>query len=91
MTATTETQVFRAIWPIVNNDAAGATNEELLRIAVADLPAVARRHHVKVTGDPRGYITDASKIPGSGGVGKVLVLEVPAAALPSRPYWRDAS
>lgn len=91
MTATTKTQTFRAIWPIVNNDSAGATNEELLQLALDDLPAVALRHHVKVTGNARGYITDASKIPGSGGTGKVLVLEAPAIRAPHRAYWRPIS
>lgn len=88
MTTTTETQTFRAIWPIVNNDAAGATNEELLQLALADLPAVAQRHRVKIDGQPSGYITEAAKIPGSGGTGLVVVIETHAVKAPPRPYWR---
>ncbi|MGF4045747.1 hypothetical protein ACX800_09900 [Paenarthrobacter nitroguajacolicus] len=91
MTATTETQTFRAIWPIVNNDAAGATNEELLQLAFDDLPAVAQRHRVKIDGQPRGYITEAAKIPGSGGTGHVVVVEASATPKPKRAYWRAES
>jgi hypothetical protein len=91
VTATTETQTFRAIWPIVDNDAAGVTNEELLQLALADLPAVAQRHRVKIDGQPRGYITEAAKIPGSGGTGHVVVIEAPAIRAPHRAYWRPTS
>ncbi|WOH20150.1 hypothetical protein IRJ34_07450 [Paenarthrobacter sp. GOM3] len=91
MTATTETQTFRAIWPIVNDSAPGPTDRQLVALALDDLPAVANRHRVKLAGPPQGYIIDAAKIPGSGGTGRVLVLEAPATALPQRAYWRAAS
>lgn len=78
--------VFRAIWPIVHNDAAGATNEELLQSALADLPAVAQRHRVQLDGPGRGYITTAARIPGSGGTGHVVVVEAPAHRAAPRPY-----
>lgn len=78
--------VFRAIWPIVNNEAAGPTNEELLQAALEDLPAVAQRHRVKITGAGRGYITAAARIPGSGGAGHVVVIEAPAHPSAPRPY-----
>jgi hypothetical protein len=79
---------FRAVWPIVNNDASGPTNEELVQEAIKDLPTVAQRHRVVITGPCRGFITTASKVPGSGGSGHVVVVEAPARATPPRPYHR---
>ena len=77
---------FRAIWPIVNNEAAGPTNEELVAAAMRDLPAVAQRHRVILDGPGRGYISPANRIPGSGGTGHVVVIEAPAHGQPPRPY-----
>jgi hypothetical protein len=80
--------LFRAIWPIVNNEAGGLTNEELLQHALEDLPAVAQRHRVHLDGPGRGYITAASRIPGSGGTGRVVVVEAPAHPAAARAYHR---
>ena len=81
--------VFRAIWPIVNADAAGPNNKALAEAALEDLPNVARRHGVVLDGgERRAYVTDAHRIPGSGGQGLVLVIECPGHKAPARSYHR---
>ena len=80
------THMFRAIWPVVHGNGAARTDEDLIRMATADLPNVATRHHATIAGPARGYVTEGRLIQGSGGHAHVVVIEAPAIANPPRPY-----
>ncbi len=70
--------VLRAIWPITDPTIPTA---ELAAEARADLPTVARRHGLVITGDITHCpirIADGRGVPGSGGARRVLVAEIEA-------------
>lgn len=77
------TSTFQAVWPIITgHGSAPLTDNELIEDALADLPNVAARHGVKLTGKPRAAITHGAQFPGSAGAKQVVIIEAPAAALP---------
>jgi hypothetical protein len=70
--------VLRAIWPVTDDTIPTA---DLIAEARADLPAVARRHGLVITGDTAHCAVRIAKgrgVPGSGGARRVLIAEVPA-------------
>lgn len=70
------THLFRAIWPIVDDD---ITLRDLISQATRDLPAVAARAHADLSDRGRWYVADSTKVPGSGRITPtVLVYEAPA-------------
>lgn len=74
---------FQAVWPILTGQGhANLTDTELIDDALADLPTVAARHNVTLTGKPQVAITDGARFPGANGARKVVVIETPARALP---------
>lgn len=78
---------FQAVWPIITGGGKeGATDADLILQALQDLPAVALRHRVKLTGMPKVAITDGRKYPGSAGARKVVLIETPAVAIAQRVY-----
>lgn len=78
---------FQAVWPIHNmGGKVEATDADLILQALQDLPAVALRHRVKLTGMPKAAITDGRRFPGSNGARKVVLIETPAEQLPQRVY-----
>ena len=80
------TDIFRAVWPVVEGNGTAETDAELILQALGDLPAVARRHNVTITGAPRACLTDGRRVPGSSGHRHVVVVEAPAQAIEPRPY-----
>ncbi|MCO4276111.1 hypothetical protein NG701_17050 [Pseudarthrobacter sp. HLT3-5] len=84
------THTFRAVWPIIEGQGTAETDAELILQALGDLPAVARRHNTKITGDPRACITEGRLVSGSAGHKYVVVVEAPAEALPVRGYHHQA-
>lgn len=78
---------FQAVWPIINGGGKeGATDADLILLALKDLPDVALRHRVQLTGMPKASITDGRRFPGSAGARKVVIIETPAVAIPQRNY-----
>lgn len=77
---------FRAVWPILDGQGTAQTDAELILQALGDLPAVARRHNARITGDPRACITEGRRVQGSAGHKHVVVAEAPAEELPRRAY-----
>lgn len=74
---------FQAVWPILTGRGhAALTDTELIDDALADLPAVAARHNVTLTGKPQAAITDGAQFPGANGAKQVVIIEVPAKQLP---------
>lgn len=65
---------FQAIWPVVDEF---MTYEELKREAAVDLPKVARRHGVIVTGEPKIMVKLGREVPGAGPTALVVVAESP--------------
>ena len=88
-TAPTASGIFRAVWPIIEDQGDAETDSELILQALGDLPAVARRHNAKITGDPRACITEGRRVQGSAGHKYVVVVEAPAEALPRRAYHHE--
>lgn len=83
---------FQAVWPIINGGGKeGATDADLVLIALADLPEVALRHRVKLMGMPKATITDGRRFPGSNGARNVVLIEAPAEQLPHRDYQLGAA
>lgn len=83
---------FQAVWPIITGGGKeGASDADLILLALQDLPAVALRHRVQLTGMPRAVITDGRKHPGSAGARKVVLIETPATALAQRVYQLPAA
>ncbi len=81
--------MFRAVWPILEGQGTAETDSELILQALGDLPAVARRHNAKITGDPRACITEGRRVQGSAGHKYVVVIEAPAQEVPRRAYHRE--
>ncbi|PSS43610.1 hypothetical protein C6401_10785 [Arthrobacter woluwensis] len=79
---------FRAIWPVVDES---PTEDELIQEGLADLPSVALRHHVAITGQPGFRLMPGARVPGSNGADLVLVAQAPCEPLPPRPYWRTGN
>lgn len=74
---------FQAVWPILTGHGhAKLTDTELIDDALADLPAVAARHNVTLTGKPQVAITDGARFPGANTTGQIIIIEAPARALP---------
>jgi hypothetical protein len=91
-TATPGPAVFQAVWPIIpGGGKAGATDADLILAALADLPDVAARHRVQLTGMPKAVITDGRRYPGSAGARRVVLIETPAEQLPARNYHLGAT
>ena len=68
--------ILRAIWPVLDEKLIGP---DMLSDAEADLPNVAARHGVRVTGRPRFEFQPSWRVPGSGNVARmVLVAHAPA-------------
>ncbi|MCT9624307.1 hypothetical protein HWD94_04105 [Pseudarthrobacter equi] len=87
---TPNSQVFRAVWPIIPGTGTAGTDEELILQALGDLPAVAHRHNAQITGKPKACITEGRFVQGSAGHKHVVVVEAPAQAVPRRGYHHDA-
>ena len=82
--------IFRAIWPIYDDQPSHVTYAQLVREATEELPALLVRHHARATG--RGVFTIAASvdIPGSGRVTEsVLVWEGPVVAAEPRLYQQE--
>lgn len=74
---------FQAVWPIhTGRGHATLTDAELIEDALADLPKVAARHGVTLTGKPQVAITDGARFPGANTTGQIIVIEAPAKQLP---------
>ena len=80
------TVTFRAVWPVLEGQGTAETDSELILQALGDLPAVARRHNARITGDPRACIMEGRRVKGSAGHKYVVVAEAPAQQLPPRSY-----
>jgi len=81
------THTFQAVWPIIEGPGhAPLTDAELIDDALADLPNVAARHGVRITGKARAAITDGARFPGSQGADKIVIAEALAKPLPRRAY-----
>jgi hypothetical protein len=80
---------FRAVWPIIDGQGTAETDSELILQALGDLPAVARRHNARITGDPRACITEGRRVQGSAGHKYVVVVEAPAQEIPRRAYHHE--
>lgn len=75
--------VLRAIWPITDETVPA---RELIAEARADLPTVARRHGLVITGDLATCpvrIAQGRGVPGSGGAHRVLIAEIDAETIRS--------
>lgn len=82
MSTTTVTHTFQAVWPIL--EGVGSTNltdAELIEDAMADLPNVAARHGVHITGKPQAAITHGQQFRGLGGAKNVVIIEATAKPL----------
>lgn len=91
-TTDTTPATFQAVWPIINGGGkVGATDADLILLALQDLPDVARRHRVNLVGMPKAVITDGRKYPGSAGARRVVLIETPAVQLPQRGYQVSAA
>lgn len=74
---------FQAVWPIhTGRGHATLTDAELIEDALADLPKVAARHGVTLSGKPQAAITSGQRFPGANGAKQVVVIEAPAKQLP---------
>lgn len=67
--------IFQAVWPITTTE---ITDQELIAEALTDLPFVAARHKVKVTGQPAARIEPGKNLPGTGEADWCVVIEAPA-------------
>ncbi|WP_066298912.1 hypothetical protein [Arthrobacter luteolus] len=74
---------FQAVWPIVD---AGMAATLLFVEAHRDLPAVAARHRVRITGEPSFAVCPGRRIPGSQGAAFVVTATAPAEPLGAREY-----
>jgi len=73
---TPATHTFQAVWPILEGPGhAPLTDAELIEDALADLPDVAARHGVRITGKARAAITDGARFPGLHTAAHVVVAE----------------
>jgi hypothetical protein len=80
---------FRALWPIIDPS---VSLHELTQQAHADLPALTRRAHCRLTGRGRWWIADSRLIPGSGRVTDTcLIYDAPAVSVHRRAYHRSAA
>lgn len=73
---------FRAIWTVVDP---GVGLKQLMDEAVGDLPAVARRHGLVVTGTPRPRVARGQDVPGSAGAETVVLIDVEAVRIRDLP------
>lgn len=78
---------FRAVWPITDP---GMPADDLTEEAAQDLPNVAERHRVRITGTPRFHIRPGRNTPGSQGAAHVIVCNVPAEAVHRAEYGHVA-
>lgn len=74
---------FRAVWPITDTE---AWPGDLIAEAAQDLPHIAARHRVRITGTPRFHIRDGRNTPGSQGAAHVITCDVPAEAIHRAEY-----
>lgn len=74
---------FQAVWPIID---AGMPATMLFVEAHRDLPAVAARHRVRITGEPSFAVCPGRRVPGSQGAAFVVTATVPAEPLGRRDY-----
>lgn len=80
--------VFKAVWPILEGPGfEPRSDEDLIRLAAADLKNVALRHRAHITGPGKGYIAPGRGVPGALGIAKVVVIEAPADPI-QRAYHR---
>lgn len=72
---------LRLLWPIVDPLAAFPA---LLEEASREIPALARRHHARITGPGRFTVARSLEVPGSGRTTEwVLLWEAPAVHRPA--------
>lgn len=74
---------FQAVWPIITGPGpASLTDTELIDDALAELPTVAARHGVTLTGKPQAAITNGARFPGTNSAAQIVIIEAPARAVP---------
>ncbi|MBP3044867.1 hypothetical protein KKR91_01245 [Arthrobacter jiangjiafuii] len=78
---------FRAVWPITDP---GMNSADLIREAAHDLPSVAARHRVRITGTAHFQVRNGRNVQGSQGAAYVVVCNVPAEAVSRAEYGHVA-
>lgn len=66
---------FQAVWPVQDNT---MSFEELKAEAIQDLPEVAKRHRVRITGEPTATVRLGKDQPGAGETTLCVVVEAEA-------------
>ena len=78
---------FHAVWPITDP---GMLSADLIAEAAQDLPNVAARHRVRITGAPRFQVRAGRGVQGSQGAAYVVTCNVPAEAVTRAEYGHAA-
>lgn len=78
---------FRAVWPITDP---GMHAMDLINEAIEDLPSVAARHRVRITGAPRLHVRAGRGVQGSQGAAYVITCDVPAEPIHRAEYGHAA-
>lgn len=74
---------FQAVWPITDP---GMPAAELISQAARDLPNIASRHRVRITGEPRFQVRIGRHVQGSQGAKRVITCNVEAEDMGPRNY-----
>ena len=72
-----ERYILRALWPVVSETAIDELRE-LMLIASAELPLIASRQYVDLSGKPRWSVQPGWQVPGSGGSLFIVTCDVSA-------------
>ena len=78
---------FRAVWPITDP---GMPADDLTAEAFEDLPKVASRHRVRITGTPYFQLRAGRSVQGSQGAAYVITCDVPAEPIHRAEYGHAA-
>lgn len=75
--------LFRALWPVVDPEAAHAL-ADLFSEAAGELPTIARRQSAQLMGPPRWLLMPGRQLPGSGGAPFIIVSDTAAFIDPTK-------
>lgn len=79
---------FQAVWPVIEP---GAPAIELFAEASQELPEVAARHRVRITGAPRFEVRAGRGVPGFQGAAFVVTCTVEGEAISRAEYGKPTS